>query len=583
MQMPVSFAEVWVDEDYNIVRGEVIALSESLDEFRDRWEKEEEEVGGANEIVAALSASEHGEEQEADQAPASAALEGASPDAEEPQTGVSEEVSTEETEASTTDDEALQEEANEATVGGEVMGSEPQEDLAQKTPEGDNGGSNANTVEPSINIQQELIKEVLEHFKQEINIHLENKDKGPLDEALLRRLMAFPDCLPDDEGELEQVLERIETYLENPEALLYLIQENDVDKARIEELTAKLLGKQPPYAADLSEIEWNQLLAMVCAYLSKEGEQVRYALPLTVYLDDDYYLIDPNKTEFSNGDTIIVESYMAGTTLLMKDAEGQPIELSSSHFPDNVGQIWPPGFTVDIEELGEGETEEIKILIPEVDTLKIIVAKLPLPSDVPIFDIDEADIEAVADNCVEWVQEDSVNRSYTCNFCVRDAFYKITGLTLLYPGSPNNACICCNPEEYNIVGGLVNGNGTANTIYSTLIDANSDLAQYFEEILDIEGEDYPDFTQMQLNANNGQLIIGVKNAGTGHVVLLMPEGLWEEDNDNDVATLVEYSDETKRSRPIALECGQAVNKRVQPVRWSLNSLKGVKWYRYKGL
>lgn len=99
----------------------------------------------------------------------------------------------------------------------------------------------------------------------------------------------------------------------------------------------------------------------------------------------------------------------------------------------------------------------------------------------------------------------------------------------------------------------------------------------------MEGEDYPDFTQMQEDANDGQMIVGVKSASTGHIVLLMPEDFWEADSDNDVTTLVEYSDETKKSRPIALECGQATNKRVQPVRWSLNSLKEVKWYRYTGL
>lgn len=259
------------------------------------------------------------------------------------------------------------------------------------------------------------------------------------------------------------------------------------------------------------------------------------------------------------------------------------ITLSEDDFPNIEGIVWQPGFTIDIEDLEQGSVMGFKIQLPELDTLQLSVVKVPLSSDVPTFDIDEDDIEDVADNCLEWVEADSVNRSYTCNFCVRDAFYKITGLTILYPGSPNNACICCDPEEYNLTGGLVDGNGTANTIYNTLADEDSDLAQYFEEIFDMEGEDYPDFTQMQLDANNGQLIVGVKSAGTGHVVLLMPEDLWEEDSDNDISTLVEYSDETKRSRPIALECGQATNKRVQPVRWSLNSLKEVKWYRYKGL
>lgn len=154
----------------------------------------------------------------------------------------------------------------------------------------------------------------------------------------------MPSCLPEDEEQLEAVLAKIEEYLEDPEALLALVKEDDTNKARIEELTAKLIGNQPPYAAGLSETEWQELLEMVCPYLLPE-EQVQYTLPLTVYLDDDYYLIDLDKTEFSKGDTITVESFMAGTTLFVKDAEGQSIELLSSHFPENAGQVWPPGFT----------------------------------------------------------------------------------------------------------------------------------------------------------------------------------------------------------------------------------------------
>lgn len=433
-------------------------------------------------------------------------------------------------------------------------------------------------------VQKELIKEVLEHYKEEINLWLENYGKGPLEEALIRRLMAMPDCLPEDEKGLEGVLARIEEYLEDPEALLELVQEDEANTARLEELTTKLTGNQPPYAAGLSGAEWDELLEIVCPYLlPEEEEQVQYILPLTVYLDDNYFLSNPDKTEFSDGDTISVYYYMAGVTLLVKDSASQEITLNENNFPNIEGIVWQPGFTIDIEDLEQDSVMDFKIQLSGLDTLQLSVVKVPLPSDVPTFDIDEDDIEDVADNCLEWVEADSVNRSYTCNFCVRDAFYKITGSTILYPESPNNACICCDPEEYNLEGGLVDGNGTANTIYSTLGDDDSDLAQYFEEISDMEGEDYPDFTQMQLDADNGQLIIGVKSAGTGHVVLLMPEDLWEADSENDVSAQLTLNDGSPIDRPTALECGQAENKRVQPVRWGTESLKSVKWYRYTGL
>src|SRR5690606_7008088 len=106
------------------------------------------------------------------------------------------------------------------------------------------------------------------------------------------------------EEELEAVLAKVEEYLEDPEALLELVKEDDANKARIEELTAKLTGNQPPYAAGLSETEWGELLEMVCPYLlPEEEEQVQYTLPLTVCLDDNYFLSNPDKTEFSDGDT----------------------------------------------------------------------------------------------------------------------------------------------------------------------------------------------------------------------------------------------------------------------------------------
>ena len=48
VQIPVKFDQVWVDEDYHVVRGEVVALSEGLEGFQQRWQQEnpaQDEVG----------------------------------------------------------------------------------------------------------------------------------------------------------------------------------------------------------------------------------------------------------------------------------------------------------------------------------------------------------------------------------------------------------------------------------------------------------------------------------------------------------------------------------------------------------
>ncbi|UII27632.1 fibronectin type III domain-containing protein [Fulvivirga maritima] len=148
-------------------------------------------------------------------------------------------------------------------------------------------------------VQKELIKEVLKHYKEEINLWLENNGKGPLDEALMRRLIALPDCLPENEEGLEAVLAKIEGYQENPEALLELVKEDDANKARIEELTVKLTGKQPPYAAGLSETEWDELLEMLCPYLV--GEEERPELVTIDPITDDQFAagIDNDKLEIT--------------------------------------------------------------------------------------------------------------------------------------------------------------------------------------------------------------------------------------------------------------------------------------------
>ena len=137
---------------------------------------------------------------------------------------------------------------------------------------------------------------------------------------------------------------------------------------------------------------------------------VNYTLPLTIYLDDDYYLIDPDKKEFSSGDTITIQSYMAGIEFFVKDAQNQSIELLPSYFPDNSGYLWPPGFTVDIEELEEGEIEEVKILIPDLDTLLVYVEKYK-----PALEMNQIDILALLSNINEAQKDDKT----TCDLTAR--------------------------------------------------------------------------------------------------------------------------------------------------------------------
>jgi hypothetical protein len=90
---------------------------------------------------------------------------------------------------------------------------------------------------------------------------------------------------------------------------------------------------------------------------------------------------------------------------------------------------------------------------------------------------------------------------------------------------------------------------------------------------------------MQLDANNGQLIMGVlERTGPGHIVLLMPEDLWNGTGTRDEVALTSGD---MLQEPTALECGSATDKRVKPLSgfgsMTSNDFKNIKWYRYTGL
>ncbi|MCD4834573.1 MAG: hypothetical protein K8R31_12305 [Bacteroidales bacterium] len=83
---------------------------------------------------------------------------------------------------------------------------------------------------------------------------------------------------------------------------------------------------------------------------------------------------------------------------------------------------------------------------------------------------------------------------------------------------------------------------------------------------------------MQKDVNNGQVIIGVyKNVGggSGHIVIMMPDKLYEEKESDD--KVIELGNDKKLDRPISLECGSA-DKRIKPSDHS--SLAEFKWFKY---
>ena len=112
-------------------------------------------------------------------------------------------------------------------------------------------------------IKQGLIQEALEYFKEEVSFYLENKDKGPLDEAVINRMLNLPNCLSGDEESLNKVLAKIDYFIEHRDELVALIEADKTNRDRFDFLVGKLNGKSPSYREGLAEAEWDELIDIV--------------------------------------------------------------------------------------------------------------------------------------------------------------------------------------------------------------------------------------------------------------------------------------------------------------------------------
>ncbi len=272
MTMAVKFTNVRVNEFSQLIDGEVVAISEGIDGLIDRWKEENpEEEGGPD-----GPSGNEGEEEpfagtEIDHAGDvdSVYVNG------DGEIIVVDENGTETTYEPSVDEETGEKEDTRITDENGDSWTVDKEGNVSKGGPGEGNTPDGTTEIDSVKfIQKELIREILQHYKEEINTHLENTEKGPLEEALLLRILALPDCLPEDEEGLEAVLERITYFEENPEELIAQIAANTEDQDRFEFLIDKLNGEQPPYQEGLTEAEWAELLTMACPHLLPEEEPI---------------------------------------------------------------------------------------------------------------------------------------------------------------------------------------------------------------------------------------------------------------------------------------------------------------------
>ena len=267
VQLPVKFEKVWVDEEYNLVRGEVIALSEGVDGFRQRWQQEESDNSAVAEGQDGSSDDEPVEEIEV----ATVTVEGevvevyvnegqvVAVDQEGNEEVVAEEVPEEGQALAVTDSNG-----NSFTVdsGGSVS---------------NNGSSNSDASLAAHALEQRLLSELLEDFDQNIALWLENHEKGPLDEQMLRLLQELPPCLPAESEELVTIHQHIERLQADiAEAWNALSEESQQwFSAVVEALSAE----DSSLTEQLSEEEAQRAEEIVCELLT-EGNNSTFVLQL---------------------------------------------------------------------------------------------------------------------------------------------------------------------------------------------------------------------------------------------------------------------------------------------------------------
>ena len=284
-----KFTNIKINENHEMVEGEVMALTTGMAEILEDWAKlppddeDLEDSEGSTENDTIPGGTFNGQH-----IPIEGIIDNITIDTTtntitvHKEDGTSEEYDLENDTAEGEGKKFTDEEGNEWFVDGEG-------NVYQKgTDEGDI--DNSNERDSILYVQKELIKEVLDHYKEEINLWLENSGKGPLEETLIKRLMNLPDCLPESEEELEAVIERIEYFEENREELIALIESNEAIRDRFRFLVNKLNGEQPPYVEGLTEEEWDELLEMACPYLLPEQETQPSLIYDHFIADDDAWL-----------------------------------------------------------------------------------------------------------------------------------------------------------------------------------------------------------------------------------------------------------------------------------------------------
>ncbi len=285
LQIPVKFEGVWVDEDYSLVKGEVVALSEGLEGFQERWQdghppQEEEAKSDSPVVEGQQQDAENGQGDKVEVSSVTVAGEVVgvyineqgqvvAVDSQGNEEVVAEQVPQEGEVLAVQDSQG-----NRFTVdsGGGVSGGEG----------GNNSASDSSAPLAAHALEQRLLAELLQDFDQKIAVWLENHEKGPLDEELLRKLQELPSCLPPGSEELigiHQFIEQLQADLEETWNSL-----SEASQQWFSEVVETLSPEDASLAEQLSEEEAQTAEEIVCELLT--GNDSTFVLQLFEGLEE---------------------------------------------------------------------------------------------------------------------------------------------------------------------------------------------------------------------------------------------------------------------------------------------------------
>ncbi|WP_185156247.1 fibronectin type III domain-containing protein [Fulvivirga kasyanovii] len=262
----VKFDNIRVNELYQVVAGEVVALSDGIDGLIENWEGEDDDDGTDTEDGS--GGEDDGSEDDFDGEDIT--YDGEIGDVTVGDDGVI--TVTDENGTTHTYDQPVDPETGEkkdvrfTDSSGDIWIVDKNGNVSSGE-NSDNTGNSDN--QQPLDVQEKLIVEVLEELSVEINNWLATNGKGPLSEEEIRMLL-LSDYFSDKAFVLEGLVdEAIPTLMESPGKLKESINADPSDADKFQEIIGQITDKETAFKDQLSEDEWETSKKVIYDHLEE--------------------------------------------------------------------------------------------------------------------------------------------------------------------------------------------------------------------------------------------------------------------------------------------------------------------------